>query len=141
MYQKAEDWLALLESLSVDLPLAVQRRLLGCVEAEQEVEQAASKAHHAWVNLANAAVNALYLRTGFWDLALEGFNYLVRLQRLAQGAASVVATGLGPSIGLASASEVDALAEEVIRLRHELRDFSATLESQTGATGGLRRIK
>ncbi len=72
--QRSEDWLALFEALSVDLVVAVQLRMLGGDAAEWEIEEPSSKALHSWISLANATLNALYVRTGFWDLALDSFN-------------------------------------------------------------------
>src|SRR6266496_1440822 len=84
MYQKPEDWHSLFEAMALDLPLGLQRLMLGAGEAELEVEEAASKAHHAWVNLAGTMVNAVYVRTGFWDFALDALNSTMRMQRLGQ---------------------------------------------------------
>lgn len=141
MYEKPEDWLVLFEAVGVELPLGLQRLLLGAPEGESEVEQAVSKAHHAWVSLASAAVNALYVRTGFWDVTLEAFNSLLRTQRLAQTMMRVLVAGLGPSLGVASSSEVEALRDDLIRIRRDLRDLTARGEPPSLAAGGLRRIK
>jgi hypothetical protein len=138
--QRSEDWLALFEALSVDLVVAVQRRMLGADAAEWEIEEASSKALHAWIGLANATVNALYVRTGFWDVALDSFNWLVRWQRMCQAMAKVIVAGLGPSIGLASASEAEAVQDDLQRLRREFRALSAIIQ-EPGSLGGLRRIK
>jgi tagatose-1,6-bisphosphate aldolase non-catalytic subunit AgaZ/GatZ len=140
MYQKPEDWHSLFEAVTLDFPLSMQRLLLGADEAGVELEQAASKAHHAWVNLASAMVNTLYVRTGFWDFVLDNFNGAMRIQRLAQAAARVVVASFGPTIGLASTADVDALQDELSRLRRDLKLLNEQLLYQTSA-GGLRRVK
>lgn len=141
MYQKPEDWRAFLEAISIELPLGVQRLLLGANDAVVEVEQAASKAHHSWVNLANTLIDTIYVRTGFWEAALDHLNAALRVQRLAQAAAKVFVAAFGPSIGLASTSDVDALQDEVSRLRRELRELRQKLEFQSGVESALRRVK
>jgi hypothetical protein len=141
MYQKPEDWRSLFEAVIIELPLGMQRLLLGAADAGVEVEQSVSKAHHSWINLANAMFDALYVRTGFWEAVLDNFNSVLRVQRLAQSAAKVFVAALGPSIGLASISEVDALQDEIIRLRRELKELQRKLESHPGAEMGLRRVK
>jgi hypothetical protein len=140
MHQKPEDWRAFLEALLVELPLGVQHLLAGAGDGGMEVEQAVSKAHHAWIGLANALVDAVYLRTGFWEIALDNLNTVLRMQRLAQTAAKVFVAALGPSIGLASTSDVDALQDEITRLRREVRELHQKLEFHPGE-GGLRRVK
>jgi tagatose-1,6-bisphosphate aldolase non-catalytic subunit AgaZ/GatZ len=140
MYQKPEDWRSLFEAMALELPLGLQRLMLGAGEAELEVEEAASKAHHAWVNLASTMVNAVYVRTGFWDFALDALNSTMRAQRLGQAAAKVVVAALGPAIGLASISDVEALQDELTRLRSDFKDLSEKFEFQTGAASRLRRV-
>jgi hypothetical protein len=141
MYQKPEDWNSLLEALAVDLPLGLQRHLLGEAEADTEVEEAASKAHHAWMNLATAMINAVYLRTGFWDLVLDNLNTAVRAQRLAQAAARVFVAAIGPTVGLASVSDLDALQDELSRLRNHLNSITKQLDYHASPPNVLRRIK
>jgi hypothetical protein len=140
MHQKPEDWRNFLEALLVELPLGVQRLWAGAGEGGVEIELAASKAHHAWISLANALVDAVYLKTGFWEIALDNLNSILRLQRLAQAAAKVFVAAFGPSIGLASISDVDALQDEIGRLRREVRELRQKLEFHPGE-GGLRRVK
>ncbi len=141
MYQKPEDWRSLFEAVLFELPAGMQRLLLGAADAGVEVEQSASKAHHAWTSLTGAMIDAVYVRTGFWDAVLDNLNAVLRVQRLAQAAAKVLVAALGPSIGLASTSEIDALEDEIIRLRRELNDLHRKLELQPGAETGLRRVK
>lgn len=141
MYQKPEDWRSLFEAMMLELPVGTQRLFLGAADAGVEVEQSASKAHHAWTSLATAMVDAVYVRTGFWEAVLDNLNAILRVQQLAQAATKVFVTALGPSIGLASISDVDALQDEIIRLRREIKDLNRKLESHPGLEAGLRRVK
>jgi hypothetical protein len=141
MHQQPEDWLSLFEVMALELPLGLQRFLLGATEAESEIEAAAAKAHHGLVNLASAVVNTIYVRSGFWDVALDAFNSMVRAQQLTQAVARVCAAAIGPSIGLASISDVEALQDELIRLRRDFKELTERFAFQTDAAGGLRRVK
>lgn len=59
---------------------------------------------------------------------------------MSQAMAKVIVAGLGPSIGLASASEAEAVQDDLQQLRREFRALSATIQ-EPGFLGGLRRIK
>jgi hypothetical protein len=141
MYQEPEDWRSLLEAVMLELPMGVQRLFLGAADAGVEVEQSTSKAHHAWTSLATAMIDTIYVRTGFWEAALDNLNAVLRVQRVAQAAAKVFAAALGPSIGLASISDVDALQDEIVRLRREIKELHRKVELQTGVEAALRRVK
>jgi tagatose-1,6-bisphosphate aldolase non-catalytic subunit AgaZ/GatZ len=140
MYQNPEDWRSFFDAMALELPFGLQRLMLGAGEAELEVEQAASKAHHAWVNLTSTMINALYVRTGFWELALDALNSTIRMQRLGQAVAKVVVAALGPAIGLASVSDVEALQDELTRLRSDFQDLSEKFEFQSRAASRMQRV-
>ncbi len=141
MYQKPEDWHSLFQAVSIEIPASLQRFMAGDTQASADFEQAASRAHHACLNLAGAMINSLYVRTGFWDFVPDNSNGAARMQRLAQAGARVFLASFGPWLGIAPVAEVDALQDELIRLRRELNGLYRKLETQTGAGGGLRRIK
>ena len=141
MYQTPEDWRSFYEAMAVELPLGFQHLLAGASEAEIEIEQASSKAHHAWVNLASSVVNTIYVRTGFWDVMLDGLNAAIRVQQLAQALAKVCILAFGPAVGIAPVSEIDAIHDELRRLRQDFSAITATLESNGQIYKGHSEVK
>ncbi|HXR35699.1 MAG TPA: hypothetical protein VN754_07110, partial [Candidatus Binataceae bacterium] len=93
MEHTEKSWIALLEASTWEFPLAVQKWILGGKDGNQEVEDAALKAYHAWVSLANVSVDRFYQTKGFCALVTGSLNWLLQWQRLSRSIADTMMPG------------------------------------------------
>ena len=127
-------WIALLEASTWQFPLALQKWLLGGKDGNQEIEDAALKAYHAWVNIANLSVDRFYQSRGFCELMTGSLNWLLQWQRLGRSIADTMMPGARMMTNGAGAQE-PALEEMVQRLNREVRQLTARLNMQEGRNG------
>jgi hypothetical protein len=128
----ADDVVKLFEAAWIDLPVAAAKRLLE--KDEGAVREAGWKAYDAWVRLANDAANQVYGNPAFGTVAGRGIEAVLRVQRVGEAVASAIFGNLWPAIGLPTASELQALRDDVTALREELR--AARIEASEEQTAG-----
>src|SRR6266851_8690812 len=105
MEHTEKSWFALLEASTWEFPLAVQKWMLGGKGGNQEVEDAALKTFHAWVNIANASVDRFYQTKGFCELMTGSLNWLLQWQRLGRSIAGTMMPGA--SMDMRNGAEAD----------------------------------
>ncbi len=77
-------FLGLVEASIWELPLALQKWMLGIGEGSREVEEAALKACQAWTTLANESVERVYQAEGFVGLMTSSVKHFVECHRVAR---------------------------------------------------------
>ncbi len=135
MEHPEKSWIALLGASTWEFPLALQKWILGGKDGNQEVEDAALKAYHAWVSLANMGVDRFYQTKGFCELVTGSLNWLLQWQRLSRSIADTMMPGARMQMQNGGAAEEPALAEMVQRLNREVRQLTARLNMQEGRNG------
>jgi hypothetical protein len=135
MEHTEKSWLALVEASTWEFPLAVQKWILGGKDGNQEIEDAALKAYHAWVSLANMNVDRFYQTKGFCELVTGSLNWLLQWQRLGRSIADTMMPGARADMQNGAGAEEPALAEMVQRLSREVRQLTARLNMQEGRNG------
>jgi hypothetical protein len=110
----------LAEAATVDLPIAAAKRLVGSTD-ERELHEAGWKAYDAAVAIANDATNRIFTNPTVAGLTSRSLEAAVRWQRLSNALAGAFFSALWPSIGIPTATEVQAAREELNEVRDELR--------------------
>jgi hypothetical protein len=118
--QVAEDLAGFYEATLLDLPIAAVQRLTGAAD-EKALSRAGWKAYDAWIRLANEFTNQIYANRTFAAAAGGAFETLLRAQRAGDALSSAFFGNLWPALGIPTVSQVNALRDEVIELRDELR--------------------
>jgi hypothetical protein len=132
MEQSGKSWIALLEVSTWEFPLAVQKWMLGGNDGNQNVEDIALKAYHAWVKLANLSVDRFYQTRGFCELVTGSLNWLLQWQRLGRSIADTMMPGAMAQMRSGAGAEDPALVEMVERLSREVRQLTARVNMQDG---------
>ena len=125
--QTAEDLATVYKTLLLDLPVAATKWGLGS-GGEQETTEAAWKAYDASVRLTSMTVDTLYRAPLFGEIAARSLNMFLRGQQLGNALAGVFFTGLWQSVGLPTATEVQALRAEVQALREDIRPLNVGVQ-------------
>jgi hypothetical protein len=115
----------LVEASIWDLPLALQKWMLGMGEGSHEVEEAALKACQAWTTLANESVERVYQAQGFVGLMTSSVKHFVQCHRVARDFMESMVPGFGLFKNSSSDAEVEELREAVNKLRREVRQLTA----------------
>jgi hypothetical protein len=126
-----------------DLPLALQKWMLGMGEGSHGVEEAVLKTCQAWITLANESVERLYQAEGFVGLMTASVKNFVQCQRVARNFIESVAPGLGSAKGEGCEAQSAELREALRKLQRDLRQLSARVnlldrgvEAQNGIEKG-----
>lgn len=127
--QNVSDLLVLYKALLIELPAVAAKLGLG-IAKEKELAQTAWKSYDAGVRLANNATGKLFSSPLFGSLVGRSLGPLLRAQYLLNSASGALFTGLWLSVGLPTASEVQALRAELESLHHEFRSLTARLSAQ-----------
>jgi hypothetical protein len=133
--QTEKAWLALVGASTWEFPLAVQKWILGVKGGNQDVEDVALKAYHAWVTLANLNVDRFCQAKGFCELMTGSLNWLLQWQRLGSSISDSIAPGAMMGIRNGSRTEDRGLEEMVQRLGRDVRQLTARLNMQEGGSG------
>lgn len=115
----------LVEASMWELPLALQKWMLGMGEGSHEVEEAALKACQAWTTLANESVERVYQAQGFVGLMTSSVKHFVQCHRVARDFMESMVPGFGLFKNGSSGAEVEELREAVNKLRREVRQLTA----------------
>jgi hypothetical protein len=117
--------LSLVEASVWEVPLAIQKWMLGMGQDSNEIEEAVLKACQAWTNLANQSMERVFQAQGFVGLMTASVKHLVQCQRMARDFLESLAPGKTGSGSGANAGEVEELREAVGRLRRDVRALTA----------------
>jgi hypothetical protein len=115
----------LLEASMWELPVALQKWMLGMGKGSHEVEEAVLKACQAWTTLANESVERVSQAQGFVGLMTASVKHFVQCQRVARDFMESLAGGFGSLGSEGSDAESAELREAVNKLRRELRQLTA----------------
>ena len=116
----------LIEASMWELPLALQKWMLGMGKGGNEVEDAALKACQAWTTLANEGVERVYQAQGFVGLMTSSVKHFVQCNRVARDFMESMIPGFGMfKVGGTSDAEIADLREAVNKLRREVRQLTA----------------
>lgn len=127
--QGTEDLMTAYSSFFFTLPLAGLKWSLG-MGNEKEATEAAWKGYDASVRLASASVDALYRNPVFSDLFSRTLNTALRWQRLGNAVGSAVTTAAWKALGVPTAAEVQALADQVRSLEARLEHVAQKKDIQ-----------
>jgi len=116
---------SLLEASVWELPLAVQKWMLGMGKDSREVEEAVLKACQAWTNLANQGMERVFQAEGFVGLLTASVKHLVQCQRVARDFMESLMPNAAAGKATAGAEGTEELREAVGRLRREVRALTA----------------
>jgi len=125
--QTAEDLATVYKTLLLDLPVAATKWGLG-IGRKQETTETAWKAYDASVRLTNTTVDTLYRAPLFGEIAARSLNVFLRGQQMRNTLAGVFFTGLWQSVGLPTATEVQAMRAEVQALREDVRALNVGVQ-------------
>jgi hypothetical protein len=114
------DLMTMCKATFIDLPIAGAKWGWG-VGMEQEVAQAAWKGYDAWVRLTSASIDELYNNSLFVNYTINTLDRSLRWRRLSQALAGAFFAGLWPTVGLPTATDVQALTEELRSLTNRLK--------------------
>jgi hypothetical protein len=129
-----ENLFNLAEAAIVDLPVAAVKRLVGSSD-ERELHEAGWKAYDAAVAIANDATNRVFTTPAIASLTSRSLEAAVRWQRLNNAVSGAFFAALWPSLGLPTASVVQAARDELSEIRGELQ----ALRIESGERAAARR--
>jgi hypothetical protein len=115
-----ENLFSLAEAAIVDLPIAAAKRLAGGAD-ERDLHEAGWKAYDAAVAIANDATNRVFTTPAIANLTSRSLEAAVRWQRLNNALSGAFFAALWPSLGLPTATEVQAARDELVDLRGEIQ--------------------
>jgi hypothetical protein len=135
MEYNEQSWMDLFEASSWEFPAAVQKWMIGEKQGNQEVEDVALKAYHAWASLANESVDRFYQTKGFCELITGSLNWLLQWQRLGRSITDTMIPGAMAESRSKTQGEDRVLDEIVQRLGREVRQLTARLNMLEGRNG------
>ncbi len=115
-----ENLFNLAEAAIVDLPIAAVKRLAGSSD-ERDLHEAGWKAYDAAVAIANDATNRVFTTPAIAGLTSRSLEAAVRWQRLNNALSGAFFAALWPSLGLPTATEVQAARDELSEVRGEIQ--------------------
>jgi hypothetical protein len=136
--QGVEDVTTAYKSFFFDLPIASVKWGLG-IGGEKDAVTAAWKGYDASVRMATAAIDALYRNPLFSDVFSRTLSTMLRWQQIGNAVSGTVFTSLWKVMGVPTADEVQALAEQLRGLEHRLSQMAHTKDVQTRPAPGVRR--
>ncbi len=111
--------LALAEVALIDLPAAATLR--ACKAETGELYQAGWKAYQAATSMVTELTNRAYANRGIAKVGARVLENTMKTQRVADAVAGAFFSALWPSVGLPTASDIEALRRDVKSLREEIR--------------------
>jgi hypothetical protein len=127
-----ENLFNLAEAAIVDLPVAAAKRLAGSAD-ERDLHEAGWKAYDAAVAIANDATNRVFTTPAIASLTSRSLEAAVRWQRLNNAVSGAFFATLWPSLGLPTATEVQAARDELSGIRGELQALRIESEHRAAA--------
>lgn len=120
---------SLAEAAVVDLPIATAKSLVGS-SSERELHEAGWKAYDAVVAIANGATNRVFTTPAIAKLTARSLDAAVRWQRLNNAVQGAFFATLWPSLGLPTATEVQAARDELSEIRGEIQAMRIAAEQR-----------
>jgi hypothetical protein len=111
--------LALAEVALIDLPAAATLR--ACKAETGELYQAGWKAYQAATSMVTELTNRAYANRGIAKVGARVIENTMKTQRVVDAFAGAFFAALWPSVGLPTASDIEALRRDVKSLREEIR--------------------
>ena len=112
--------LALAEVALIDLPAAVTLRAFKS-ETDGELYKAGWKAYEAATAMVTELTNRAYANRGIAKVGARMLESTLRTQRVVDAFAGAFFSAFWPSVGLPTASDIEALRRDVKSLREEIR--------------------
>lgn len=119
--QGTQDLMTISQALFRDLPVVAVRWGFGLGD-EKAATEAAWKIYDASVRVAATAIDALYRTPLFSDTVSNSANQLLRWQRMGNAVNRVLLTGFWQMLGVPTAAEIQALAEQVHMLEAHMNE-------------------
>ncbi|HYL57397.1 MAG TPA: hypothetical protein VEU51_00900 [Candidatus Acidoferrales bacterium] len=94
-------------------------------KSDRELTEVGWKAYDKVVEVANNATNRLYSSPTFGQVLGTAIDTMLRVQRFNAAVTGAFFSALWPTVGLPTATEVEAMRNDVRALRDELREASA----------------
>jgi hypothetical protein len=127
-----ENLFNLAEATVVDLPIAAAKRLVGSSD-ERELHEAGWKAYDAAVAIANDTTNRVFTTPAIARLTSRSLEAAVRWQRLNNAVQSAFFATLWPSIGLPTATEMQAARDELSEIHGEIQAMRIDSQQRAAA--------
>lgn len=129
----------LAEATVVDLPIAAAKRLAGSQD-ERELHEAGWKAYDAAVAIANDATNRIFTTPAVATLTSRSLDAAVRWQRLNNALQGAFFAALWPSVGLPTATQLQAARDELSDLRGEIKAMRLEAEKRAAAHREMKPV-
>jgi len=127
--------LALAEVALIDLPAAVTLRTFKA-ETEGELYQVGWKAYEAATGIVSDLTNRAYANRSVAKVGVRILENGLRTQRVVDAVAGAFFSALWPSVGLPTASDIEALRRDVKSLREEVRAAAYEREAASERDAG-----
>jgi hypothetical protein len=122
--------LALAEVALIDLPAAVTLRAFKA-ETDSELYQAGWKAYEAATGIVTDLTNRAYANRSIAKVGARLIERQLKTQRVVDAFAGAFFSALWPSVGLPTASDIEALRHDVKGLREEVRTAAYERDAAT----------
>jgi hypothetical protein len=122
--QFTDELLKLAQALMPEPPSGAIKRIVE-KGIDRELHEVGWKAYDKVVELANNATNRLYSSPAVGQVLGTAIDTMLRWQRFNAAVAGAFFSALWPTVGLPTASDVDAMRSDVRALRDELREAAA----------------
>jgi hypothetical protein len=119
--QSTQDLMTLSQALFRDLPVVAARWGFGLGD-EKTATAAAWKIYDAGIRVATTAIDTLYRTPLFSDAVSNSANQLLRWQQMGNAVNRVLLAGFWQMLGVPTAAEIQALAEQVRMLETHMNE-------------------
>lgn len=132
--QFTDELLKLAQALMPEPPSGATKRIVDKVEkgVDRELHEVGWKAYDKVVEVANNATNRLYTSAAVGQVLGTAIDAMLRWQRFNSAVAGAFFSALWPTVGLPTATDVEAIRNDVRALRDELREAAAEREASEG---------
>jgi hypothetical protein len=129
--QFTDEILKLAQALMPEPPSGATKRIAGKVEKgiDRELHEVGWKAYDKVVEVAKNATNRLYSSAAVGQVLGTAIDTMLRWQRFNSAVAGAFFSALWPTVGLPTATDVEAMRNDVRALRDELREAAAEREA------------
>ena len=129
--QFTDELLKLAQALMPEPPSGATKRIVDKVEkgVDRELHEVVWKGYDKVVEVANNATNRLYSSAAVGQVLGTAIDAMLRWQRFNSAVAGAFFSALWPTVGLLTATGVEAMRNDVRALRDELREAAAEREA------------
>ena len=122
--------LALAEVAAIDLPAALTLRAFRA-ETDGDLYKAGWKAYEAATGVVTELTNRAYANKGIGKVGARMLENTMKTQRVVDAMAGAFFSALWPSLGLPTATDIEALRRDVKYLREEVRTIAYEREAES----------